>query len=455
MGRRRRRSGTSGAGGGAVVTNAPLPTRPERTSQPLRIAYLCHYFWPEIGAPSARVLDMSREWVRRGHAVTVVTGYPNHPTGVVPREYRGSLWRRDQVQGVRVLRNYVYATPNKGFVLKTLGHLSFMVSSVLFSLFRLGKLDVIVVSSPTLFSVLSAWLLSRLKRVPYVFEVRDLWPAIFVDLGVLRNRRLIALLERLELALYRNAAAVVTVTDHFRANIVSRGIAASKVSVITNGADLAFFSRPVNGDALRAEWGLHGRFVVLYIGAHGISHGLLAVLHAAEELKTTAPDVQVVMVGEGAEKDALLAYAAAKALDNVTFVPGQPHDRVPEIYAASDVCLVPLRDIPLFDGFIPSKMFEMMAAGRPIIGSVRGEARSILERSAAAVLVAPEDPRALAEAVIGLRHDPARLAAMAANGHRFVAENYSRAELARRYETILTALATGPTPGSAERARVR
>ena len=266
------------------------------------VTCLCHFFHPEIGAPSARILEMAREWREMGHTVKVVTGFPNHPTGVVPPEYRGKLCQKEFTEGIEVYRSYVFARPNAGVILRTINHLSFMVSSLIFSLPRVGAMDVIIVSSPTFFSVMAAYLFARLKRVPYVFEVRDLWPAILADLGVVRNRFMLGILERLEMFLYKRARKIVTVTNAFRKNIMARGVPGDKIQVISNGADIDFFS-PFGGCAsdVKCEHSLDGKFVVLYLGAHGISHGLKSIVDCADLLRQETA-IHFLLVGEGTEK---------------------------------------------------------------------------------------------------------------------------------------------------------
>lgn len=409
----------------------------------MRICLISHYFHPEIGAPSARLTSLAHELRTLGHDVTVLTGFPNHPTGRIPDGYRGMLVAVEDLAGVRVLRNWLYATPNEGFVRKTICHLSFMVSAVLLGGPRVGRVDVIVASSPTFFSVISAWCLSLLKQAPFVFEVRDLWPAVFVELGVLRNRLLIGILEAVEMFLYRRSAAVVTVTRSFERDLLRRGVPASKVETITNGVDLGAFSPGSPDEALRASLGLEGRFIVLYIGAHGISQALTAVLLTAGRLRDE-PAPHFLFVGEGAEKKALEEKARDWGLHNVSFLPGQARDKVLAFYRTADLVLVPLRNIPLFDGFIPSKMFEVMGAGRPILASLRGEAAEILEASGAARIVAPEDDAAMAEAVMELIDDRDALARMGAAGRAFVETHYHRRGLASRYEALLRRVAGGP-----------
>jgi glycosyltransferase involved in cell wall biosynthesis len=372
--------------------------------------------------------------------VTVVTGFPNHPTGILRAEDRGKLWATEQINGIRVLRNWLYATPNEGIVKKTLGHLTFMVTAVLFGLPRLGKIDVLIASSPTFFPIISAWIISLIKRIPFVFEVRDLWPAVFVDLGVLKNPWLIKILEMVEMFLYRRAALVVTVTESFRDTLIKRGIPGDKIVTVTNGADIELFQPDGNGNhprqEIRQEYGLENKFTVMYLGAHGISHSLETVVRAAEILRDET-GICFLLVGEGAEKNKLVELKQQLNLTNLMMLPGQPKARVPGFYQAADVCLVMLRDVPLFTTFIPSKMFEIMAAARPIIGAVKGESEEILERSGNAFMIEQENPASLAAAVRQLLSDPVRCEQMAAKGRDFVIKNYSRESLAEKYMKAL------------------
>jgi glycosyltransferase involved in cell wall biosynthesis len=402
----------------------------------MRILLVTHYFPPEIGAPQARLSELSRYWAEAGEEVTVLTGMPNHPTGVVPDAYRGHLRLEEQVDGYRVLRTWLYPTPNEGIVKKTLGHVSFMVTSVLLGEPRTRPVDVVVVSSPTFFSIFSAWVLARVRRARLVVEIRDLWPAIFVELGVLTNRRLIRLLERLELWAYRTADEVVVVSEGFRDDLVRRGVPGDKVHTIRNGVDLERFTPTAAAppEARTRVGAGPGDLLVLYIGAHGISHGLGSVLDAAELL--AGEPIHVALVGEGAEKEGLLRRRDELGLTNVTMLPGVPRDEVVDLVAAADVCLVPLRDVPLFSTFIPSKIFELFGAGKAVVGAVTGEPASIL-RDGGAVVVAPEDPAALADAVRALGADPARRAEMGRRGRRFVEEHFDRRALAAAYLEVL------------------
>jgi glycosyltransferase involved in cell wall biosynthesis len=402
----------------------------------MRIIIVTHYFPPETGAPQARLSALAAAWAADGDDVTVLTGMPNHPTGVKPPEYRSAMRRREQRNGYRVLRTWLYATPNEGIARKTIGHLSFMFSSVLLGWRASGPADVVVVSSPTFFAIGSGWLLARLKRARLVVEVRDLWPAIFTELGVLTNRWIIGLLERLELAAYAAADTVIVVSDGFRANLIGRGVPAGQVHTIRNGVCPGEFDPGAAADPrLRAKLGAGpGDCLVLYAGTHGISQGLTSVADAAAAL--AGEPVRFAFVGEGADKQRLRDRVAELGLRNVTLLPGVPHEQVPALLAAADICLVPLRDVPLFSSFIPSKMFECLAAGRPVVGAVAGEAAQIL-REAGACVVPPGDGAALAGAIGTLAADPRRRAAMGRQGRCYVEKYFDRETLARQYRKLL------------------
>jgi glycosyltransferase involved in cell wall biosynthesis len=427
----------------------------------VRVLIVTHYFPPETGAPQARLSGLASTWAADGDEVTVLTGMPNHPTGVLPPAYRRAVRRRERRDGYRVIRTWLYATPNERVARKTLGHLSFMASSVLLGWRASGPADVVVVSSPTFFSILSGWLLARLKRARFVVEIRDLWPAIFVELGVLTNRRIIGVLERLELAAYAAADQVVVVSEGFRADLLRRGVPPEKVHTIRNGVDLGRFT-PSGGTSgerheLRARLGAGPEdCLVLYAGTHGISQGLSAIADAAAVLddaggaktartadstagRAAALDrrtIRFALVGDGADKKRLERRVTELGVRNVVLLPGVPNAEMPDLLAAADICLVPLRKVPLFASFIPSKMFEYLAAGKAVVGSVTGEAAQILAE-AGAVVVPPEDSASLAAAIAALAADPKLRTEIGRVGRAFAERCYDRAALAREYRKIL------------------
>lgn len=404
----------------------------------MKINLVCQYYPPEIGAPQARLSEMAMEWVKQGHKVTVLTGFPNHPTGIIPPEYKGKIFMEEYVNDIKIWRHWLYATPNEGFFKKTVAHISFMITVILLSLFRGKRPDILIVSSPNFFSVISAYIMSRIRHVPYIFEVRDLWPGIFIELGVLKNRYLIKLLESIEIFLYRRAAGVVPVTQGFADNITRRGIPSEKIEVITNGVDLDTYTPNIINYSLRKELNLPlDTFILLYIGAHGISHGLQSVIEAAYLLRHDV-GIHFLFVGEGADKAKLISLAQKKQLENVTFMKGQPRERVVLFYQLADACIVPLRNVQGLGTFIPSKMFEIMASAKPIIAPLHGEAADILKRSGSAIVIPPEDTKTLTKAIETLKDDHERCKNMGIAGRKFVEKYYDRKVLARKYLALIS-----------------
>lgn len=402
----------------------------------MKIVIICHYFPPEIGAPSARIYEMAKHWVDLENEVHVVTCFPNHPTGIIPDEYKGMKYRHEIMDGIHVHRNYVYATPNKGFVKKTLGHISFMFSSVIFSMKKIKKPEMIITSSPTFFSIFSGYYYSLRKKIPFILEIRDLWPAAMIELGVMKKGVITNILEKMELFFYRKSKRLIMVTKSFKDNVVSRGINSDKVHVITNGVNQDLFYVRNKNKLLRNKYGLNNKFVISYVGAHGISQNLTTILNVAKSLYSYK-DIQFLFIGEGAEKDKLKKFTKDRNITNVKFIDSQPKDMIPEFYSISDICLIPLKNIELFKTFIPSKMFEIMACGIPIIASLEGEAADILQESKAALVVQPDNYKDIKEAIIRLKNDRELYDQMKKNGPKFVEQNYSRKNLAEKYLEIL------------------
>lgn len=358
----------------------------------MHILFLTDNFPPEVNAPASRTHEHCREWVRAGHQVTVITCAPNFPQGKVYEGYRNRLWQSETIDGIRVVRVWTYITANKGFVKRILDYQSFMVSGTLASLF-VRKVDVIVGTSPQLFTACAAWAVSRLKRVPYVFELRDLWPESIKAVGAMKESPVIRALERLELFLYRKASAVVSVTQAFKRNLISRGIEEAKIHVVTNGVDLSRFTPMPRDAVLEQSLGLQGKLVAGYIGTHGLAHGLDTLLDAAALLQKS--DLQdrfrILFLGNGATKQALLERANSMGLRNVLFIDSVPKNDVVRYWSLLDVSIIHLRKTDLFSSVIPSKLFESMGMGIPVLLGVRGEAADILKRVDAGACFEPEN----------------------------------------------------------------
>jgi len=389
------------------------------------ILFVTPYYPPEKAAPAVRISETASRLVKLGYKVTVLTTVPNYPTGVVPPEYRGHAVQQEVREGVRVVRVWSYVTANKGFLKRILSQLSFGCLSPILGWQAIGKPDVIIVESPPLFDAIAARLLSWLKQRPFIFLVSDLWPESAVQLGMLRNRFLIKVAEWLEWSTYQKASFVWSVTAGIRTTLLKRGLPAEKVFLLTNGVDTEKFT-PRSQAQARTELGWDNTFVALYAGTHGLAHGLATLLDTAELLHDK-PDIQLVLVGDGAAKTDLVTQARQRNLTNVTFLETVTHDQMPTLLAAADVCLVPLRKLPLFEGALPSKMYEIMACARPIILGVDGEARRLVEQEAGSALaVEPENAAALAQAILALYTQPELARALGQRGRAFVEARFSR-----------------------------
>jgi len=407
----------------------------------VRILYVSQYFPPEMGAPAARVYELAREWAAAGHDVTVLTAFAHHPTGVKAAADRRVLTRRERKDGVEVVRTYVYAAPNQGVGRRMASYVSFMASAALIGSVRVKRPDVVVATSPQLLCACAGYALARRFGAPFVFEVRDLWPESIGAVEAMRQGLVMRTLRRVADFLYRRSERIVTVGQGYKRKIVELySVDPDKIAVVPNGIDTRLFEPRPRDDAVRARLGWGDRPVVLYLGTHGMAHALHVVLGAARSLQIEGHEALFAFVGEGAEKARLEALAADWSLENVQFHGQQPRERVPELYAACDVGLVTLRDTPLFQEVLPSKIFEYLAMERPVLLSVRGEARRLVEAAAAGVYVPPEDPDALAEAVRAVLAAPDELERMGERGRCYVLEHYDRSRQAAAYVGVLATL---------------
>jgi len=408
----------------------------------VKILYVSQYFPPEMGAPAARVSELSRAWAAAGHEVCVLTGFPNHPTGVIPPEYRGKVRQRERWGGVEVLRTWIYAAANRGIARRSLAFVSFAASSVVLGALDRGvrEADVVIATSPQFLCAVSGYVLSRIMDAPYVLEIRDLWPQSIVEVGALPARHPVVLvLEQVERFLYRQADMLVSVTESYCDVWERQGIDRGKMRVIKNGVDLRLFEPGPRDNEHRERLGLQGKFVVSYIGTHGMAQRLDTLLDAAVLLRDD-PEIHVLLVGEGAERERLLARVRSQGLANVTMLGQQPREAIPGLVAASDLVAVILRRAELFQKVIPSKMFEVMGSARPMVLGVQGEAEALLRAAGAGWVVPPEDPASLAAAIRRAKADPDECRRRGEAGRAYVREHYDRDVLARRYLDDLSAL---------------
>jgi len=400
----------------------------------VHVLFLTDNFPPEVNAPATRTYEHARLWVEAGHQVTVVTCAPNFPTGRVFEGYRNRLVSREVCDGIRVVRVWSYITANKGFFRRSLDFASFMAAATVAGLF-VRKPDVVVATSPQFFTAIAGWAVGALRRRPFVFELRDLWPESIRAVGAMEKGRAFRTLSFLEMFLYRRAAAVVSVTNAFRDNLINRGIDERRVHVVTNGVDLVRFKAGPADAALAESLGVSGKFVAGYVGTHGMAHSLETLLDAAALLRGR-DDIRLLLIGDGAEKNRLRQMASDKGLSNLLFVDTVQRSEIRRYLSILDAAVVHLKDTPLFETVIPSKIFEAMAMGIPLVHGVRGESAAIVAEAGAGIVVPPEDAQAIAAALVRIADDPA-LAARLGGAGREAALGYDRSVLAGQMLEVL------------------
>lgn len=403
----------------------------------MRVLFISQYFPPEIGAPSARTYEHAQVWRDAGHDVTVLCAFPNHPHGIVPEKYRGHWVVEENCDGIRVWRCFHLAVPNKGVLKRSLSFFTFMVSAIVTGAFRRGAFDVVVATSPQLLCGLAGWVVARLRGLPFVLEIRDLWPQQIVDLGILRNRALIRMLYGLERFLYKRAKHIVTTAPAMTEDLIRRGVPSDKVTTIPNGIDVSFFRPLPRENEVREIYGWAPEdVIVMYIGTLGLSQGFETIIEAAALLQSEER-MRFVIVGDGAARERIERLIQERRLSNVTLLPAQDKDRMPLFYAAGDIHLVPLRRLPVFRTNIPSKMFEIMACARPMVVGIEGQACSLLEQAQAGIAVRPEDAQAYAEAIRRLANNPSLREKLGENGRAFVVQHHDRRKKAQEFLEVL------------------
>ncbi len=353
----------------------------------MRILFLTDNFPPEVNAPATRTYEHCKHWVSLGYEVTVVTCNPNFPHGKLYDGYQNRLYYHESIEGIEVIRVWSYMTANKGFTKRILDYLSYALSALVVGVFQ--KFDVVIATSPQFFTTWTGWALSKIKGKPWIFELRDIWPESLRTVGALNQQKLLYFLERIELGLYRDAKRVVAVTDSFKKNLISRGIDASKISVITNGANNRLFKRLPKNQNIISDLNIKDKFVVGYIGTHGMAHSLDFIIKSISKVKDH--DIHFLFIGDGAVKEDIVKLAEDLDLKNITFLDAISKEQVPQYLSICDVSLAPLKRRENFREVIPSKIFEASAMGKPTLLGVQGEAQILIEKYNAGLCFTPED----------------------------------------------------------------
>ena len=408
----------------------------------MKILFFSHYFPPEGNAPASRTYEHCVRWAKAGHDVTVITCVPNVPNGVPYEGYRNRFRsQRETIDGINVIRVWTFLAPNSGFARRILNYLSYMVMAVMAGLF-VKRPKIVIATSPQFFCGWAGVIVQFLRRLPFVLEIRDIWPESVTAVGAIKVGFVIRLFEWLEKKMYLSADHIVTVGKGYRDNVTSKVDVGDRISVIYNGVDGEQFSpQPVDAE-FRRRYGMQDRFLCSYVGTIGMAHGLETVLNAAEILKEAGrDDIGFLLVGDGARREWLEQDAADRGLsDLVKFTGRLDKSEMPGVISSSDTLLVHLRQCDLFTTVIPSKIFETMAMQRPIIMGVRGESAEIVERAVAGIQMEPGNVDSLLNCLDRLSSDRELYESLTSNGRRFVLEEFSRDAFAADYLKVFTTL---------------
>ncbi len=399
----------------------------------MKILFITDNFPPETNAPATRTYEHCKEWVKEGADVTIITCAPNFPQGKVYEGYQNRLYQKEHIDGIEVIRVWSYITANEGFAKRVLDYMSFAFMAFWVGLFQ--KADVIVATSPQFFTTWAAVGISKICRKPWIFELRDLWPESIRTVGAMKQSRVLDWLEKVELWLYRDADRVVAVTEAFKENLIGRGINTEKIDVVTNGANLELYVAREKDKTLLKSLGLEGKFIVGYIGTHGMAHSLDFIVTALAKVDDT--DIHFLFVGGGAMKQTVVEMAERLALKNVTFLDPVSKEEVSDYLSIIDVSLAPLKKSDTFKTVIPSKIFEASAMRKPTLLGVEGQAQEIIETYGAGLCFKPEDEVDFLEKLKQLKNDKT-LYETCQSGCEKLARDFDRKILAEKMLGIIT-----------------
>lgn len=386
-------------------------------------------------AGSTRHFELAKHLVKKGNKVTIIGSTVSYLTGTVEKRFKGKFIHKEIIQGVEIVRVWAYSKIHKSYVKRVFSFISFMFSSIIAGL-KTKKIDAIIACSPQIFTGISGFILSKLKKVPFIFEVRDLWPKFAIETGVISNPVIIRLAEFLEKSIYKRADYFIINSPGFNSHLINFGIQQNKIFLIPNGVDTQSFKPENKHNRIRKELGLDKNFVVLYSGAHGKANDLDTIIHSANLLSDHS-DITFLLVGDGKEKKRLIRLRDKYNLKNVIFAGAQPKNRMPEYCNAADVCIAILKKLDSFKTTYPNKIFDYMACGRPTILAIDGVAREVIEKAKAGEFVEPENPEQLANKVLKFYKNQDLIKEYGINSRKYVVEHFDRERIAKNLNTAL------------------
>jgi glycosyltransferase involved in cell wall biosynthesis len=403
----------------------------------MKILFFSHYFPPEVNAPASRTYANCKRWAEAGHRVTVITCAPNCPDGVVYKGYRNRLFQREVRDGIEVIRVWTFLAPNKGTFFRIVNYLSYMLSGIVVGIFQ-KKPDIMIATSPQFFCGWAGIIAGRLKNVPLLLEIRDIWPESIIAVGAIKNVTVIHFIEWWEKKMYRLARHIIAVGEGYKQQLLGKGVSSQRISVVMNGVDKSIFSPRPTDTKLKSQLGITDKFVCSYVGTIGLAAGLEVVLRAALILEETKRDnIVFLLVGSGAMRDDLEAEQKRLGLSNVIFTGRLKKSEMPAILSISDAVLVHLTKTDLFLTVMPSKIFEAAGMARPIICGVAGHAAELVKKAGGGICIEPENPGQLVDVIDFLVDHPDKGKKMGESGYKFITEHYDRDILAENYLGII------------------
>ncbi len=398
----------------------------------MKILFITDNFTPEVNAPATRTYEHAQEWIKMGVDVTVITCVPNYPNGKVFDGYKNKFYQKEYIDGIEVIRVWSYMSVNIGFFKRVIDYISFSITSFIVGLFQ--KADIIIATSPQFFTTWSAYLLNKIKGTPWIFELRDIWPESIQSVGAIKYKKAIDILEKIELGLYRDSNGVIAVTDAFRTNLISRGIDEYKISVITNGSNIELFHLREKNMELLEKLNLKDKFIVGYIGTHGMAHSLDFIVKSISKIDDET--IHFLFIGDGAMKTIIVKLAKELNLRNITFLDPIKKEEVPKYLSIVDISLAPLKKSDTFKSVIPSKIFEAAAMRKPTLLGVEGQAKEIIEKYRAGVCYEPENEKDFIDKLYLLKNDK-ELYNNCKRGCIELAINFDRKVLAKKMLNIV------------------
>ncbi len=402
----------------------------------MKVLVIHQYYLGRNEGGGSRFNEMCKYWSESGIDVTVIAGTVHYATGIKDKKYKGKWNIKEKDGKVNVIRCFVANSYNKNFLGRLFAYFSFMLSSIWAGLFHIGKIDVIIATSPPLTVGFTAIVLSIVKKTPFISEVRDIWPDSAIQSGVLKNKLLIKLSYWLESISYKRAKKIVVLTPAFRDYLIKKGINSNKVSFIPNAADLDIFKPANKYNWVRKKYGLEDKFVILYTGAHGRANGLLQLIETANLLKGYK-DIVFMLIGDGMEKPMLKEAAKKLSLQNVIFVDTQPKHKIVDFINASDVGIAVLRKLEIFKTVYPNKIFDYMACAKPIIIGIDGAARKLVEKAGAGIFAEPENSESIKNAILFFYNNRKMCKIYGDKGYRFVQNQMNRQIMAKKYMEVM------------------